>query len=822
MRLPDPIALSKADAYLAYKAGILEAGDLKPNLSSPLNDYEAWLAYWVGITSDYPKNEDGSPRCLMDETALIAYLAGVNPDYPYAISRPDRPRIAQYLRYCISARWGQPENPLNREEFYLSLLGQTLPWIDSGSPSANITISNTAAAPFGLVEMYGDTEQQTYAGKNLIPFPYSWGGNGQGITMTYDSAGVITLNGKNNGSSNSYRYLVSTANPITLPPGTYYFIHPPEDTISFVLQSGDTYLGFSKNNDWSRTLDSEVTGAFYIQVLSGSATQFDNTKVYPMLSVTPGQTVDDYEPYTGGIPSPSPDNPQEIKTVSGHQEVEIDGGKNLLNIADATGSRGSNSVTASNQVIKLDTLADYGTEMSFYLDEVSRTGQWLADNSASARDYNVTTNGGTYVWGVYISALPTSAIIFQLATNQRLFRLAKNDFVNNYAEVSISLRDDEYIKSVQFYTAAYNVFSNFQIFSQIELGSESTSYQPHHHLNYPVDLDPSYIALAQSGSVTVNGVTVTALGGGRYNFNGTASDRGYVGVWGDTVSNNLGDNNPIITQLLPNTQYRMRNTLVSGTVSGSSYYPTFVGQFSKNNTVVYCGRGGTETFTTTSEGQGFVRAYTRYESGQVFDNLILQFDFEQVGATPITLAKVGDYQDVIFRNNENSPFYDSNIADGVWAVRKETISYQIKNTDIFGRYQKVYQAAKTSFPNALLPVDTTQMFSSHFAVTDSWDVVNGAVPGKIYAGGVNININYDGTGDNIDGFKSWLVDNKVELLAPRSAVATTAITDTRLISQLDALEAGGSADGSTTITVTAEDPNLPGLLHVKVSRYEIE
>ena len=32
MRLPDPIANTTTEAYLAYKAGVLESGDLKPKL----------------------------------------------------------------------------------------------------------------------------------------------------------------------------------------------------------------------------------------------------------------------------------------------------------------------------------------------------------------------------------------------------------------------------------------------------------------------------------------------------------------------------------------------------------------------------------------------------------------------------------------------------------------------------------------------------------------------------------------------------------------------------------------------------------------------
>lgn len=54
MRLPDPIANTTTEAYLAYKAGVLEVGDLKPSLYDPYLHFDAWLAYWCGLTNTYP------------------------------------------------------------------------------------------------------------------------------------------------------------------------------------------------------------------------------------------------------------------------------------------------------------------------------------------------------------------------------------------------------------------------------------------------------------------------------------------------------------------------------------------------------------------------------------------------------------------------------------------------------------------------------------------------------------------------------------------------------------------------------------------------
>lgn len=59
MRIPDPKANTTTEAYLAYKAGFLEAGELKPSLYEPNLHFDAWLAYWAGLTDTYPISEVG-------------------------------------------------------------------------------------------------------------------------------------------------------------------------------------------------------------------------------------------------------------------------------------------------------------------------------------------------------------------------------------------------------------------------------------------------------------------------------------------------------------------------------------------------------------------------------------------------------------------------------------------------------------------------------------------------------------------------------------------------------------------------------------------
>lgn len=52
--MPYPLPLTRTEAYLAYKAGVIQQSDLKPSLAVPRNGIDAWLAYWTELASYYP------------------------------------------------------------------------------------------------------------------------------------------------------------------------------------------------------------------------------------------------------------------------------------------------------------------------------------------------------------------------------------------------------------------------------------------------------------------------------------------------------------------------------------------------------------------------------------------------------------------------------------------------------------------------------------------------------------------------------------------------------------------------------------------------
>ena len=193
-------------------------------------------------------------------------------------------------------------------------------------------------APLNLTQLFGNTTQQAYAGKNILntnalqrTLPYST--TSRGVTFTLYEDGGIVINGKNDGTGNSTISLYNNTTPFVSDGGSYSGdIHPDDGVyrdVNMMAYDGTHYRTYRQNG--TSTLDAGNC-TIYIQVSTGVTTQFSNYKIYPMLES--GTTVSPYEPYVGGIPSPSPDYPQTINTVTGLQTVKIYG-NNLFDRSSA-------------------------------------------------------------------------------------------------------------------------------------------------------------------------------------------------------------------------------------------------------------------------------------------------------------------------------------------------------------------------------------------------------------------------------------------------------------------------------------------------------
>lgn len=199
-------------------------------------------------------------------------------------------------------------------------------------------IEATITAQAGAIESFqldGDTYQQTYTGKNLAnPTPVSGGSNG--VFATYNSqTGEVTVSGT---AQSTWSNLFKVVDASYLTAGTYTLKQYGELTNGRLTcyARGNGYQVNASTLQTTFTTTSD--GNAYICITSlTSGSPVSGTIKFQLES---GSTSTEFEPFVGGQPSPSPEYPQQIQTVTGEQTVEIHG-KNLLRYPYTGGTVGT-------------------------------------------------------------------------------------------------------------------------------------------------------------------------------------------------------------------------------------------------------------------------------------------------------------------------------------------------------------------------------------------------------------------------------------------------------------------------------------------------
>ena len=218
------------------------------------------------------------------------------------------------------------------------------------------------------LKLYGKSSQQQYTGKNLLDLSNGKSGSGGGVTYTRNADGSYTRKGTSTeGNGNvwllgAYVDISSDATLFTIDPGTYI-------VKDCALYSGKT--AYTENFTVSST--TPITGVrnYYQPV----GTSYNDT-IYPRL--LSGDTDTGWEPYVGGIPSPNPEYPQEIKSVV-KPTIKVMG-KNLLKTIN-WGTQTVSGVTiekTSDTVFKISGTAT---------DEVVFNSSWCQEINVPAQSY---------------------------------------------------------------------------------------------------------------------------------------------------------------------------------------------------------------------------------------------------------------------------------------------------------------------------------------------------------------------------------------------------------------------------------------------------
>ena len=292
-----------------------------------------------------------------------------------------------------------------------------------------LTINDTRTGKM-KVQLLGNTSQTQKTGKNLLNIQTS-SSSQFGITVTKNSDGTLTVNGT---ATADAAVIFNTS--VTLEAGTYTLSGCPSGGSASTYNLNLDQLSTMRDNGSgvTFTLNSERTSTAYVSVKSGVT--MNNVIFKPM--IVSGSTSGDFEPYTGKKATPTPDNPEQVHTCSGDNEVVVTG-KNLWN---------------------LNSSYSYSTS----------TGNWVLT------DTNFIIPAGTYTFSCNNNH----------AGNTARFQYKYADDVGHYVifNNSTTITFEEEVKKVALRLESDTTISNIQL----EKGSIATSYEPYQSSTYPIHL----------------------------------------------------------------------------------------------------------------------------------------------------------------------------------------------------------------------------------------------------------------------------------------------------------------------------------------------
>lgn len=283
--------------------------------------------------------------------------------------------------------------------------------------------------------LYGKSEQKQYSGKNLFdvndiggPFP-----------LSADANGWYIIEMSNAGSNIVYKNITTKPSNKLKPSTLYTIITETEYLEEALVYVSSTYLSNVIEFKGQINADIEIKKTGISKATATTVDDFSNsdTLLRTFVRIDPGKTAKakfrisvvegdatensnwEYEPYTGGIPSPNPDYPQEIKSVV-KPRVKVCG-KNLLNTTLQTTTQSGVTFTANgdgtytlNGIAKA--LIDVSLSKNFHIEngKMYRITGWVKNVSGSIYLVNGKDSAGDTGDGVtftYIDATNDSKVI---------------------------------------------------------------------------------------------------------------------------------------------------------------------------------------------------------------------------------------------------------------------------------------------------------------------------------------------------------------------------------------------------------------------------
>ena len=236
---------------------------------------------------------------------------------------------------------------------------------------------------------FGDSMQKTTTGKNLFDYSYYYDNYINNGSQYYIYPCILTLKPNTN-------YTVST-NTIEDEWHAIVFIRSGSNTDTSITSDDN---GVFPNSPRTIATDSNGNCVIYIKLENLNNENFQNGIFW--VQIEKGSVATEYEPYTGGKPSPNPDYPQKISSINGVNLKISNGSKEL-------------KIPINLQGNILAKVGDYADELQVYsngdvklikkIREYKMTGNENVSNMHTGNlfDYQLFFNNKPYIVGYGLS-----------------------------------------------------------------------------------------------------------------------------------------------------------------------------------------------------------------------------------------------------------------------------------------------------------------------------------------------------------------------------------------------------------------------------------
>ena len=749
----------------------------------------------------------------------------------------------QLLKESINSLGGNlTTEPFRQYASVLEGIYESLPKI-SGI-GANLSLSPSMVGKIKLNEIQGDTLQQTYSGKNLLK-NFATNTSSNGIEYTIDNDGGIKANGT--ATATSFIVIQTQQQSPLFVPGNYTF-----SLLNTMPNKGNVRFEFYKEDKTTRINQLDTTSVLtttleenaylrvsYIFYSGGTPSNF-----YNMIQMEKGSTATEIEKYVGGVSSPNPDYPQEIVSVTGLQNIDING-ENLFTgsivqgaiVADGTLENSSTSRIRFNDLIPIEAgtykISYLPNSLQYYVhyyypDKTHRTA------SGSWRDM------GTFdvLEGGYIAIMfrksDNSSITPSAISNIKIFDTnTSNTYEVNLGKNLFNKDNVNANKRVNSNDGTIGNMNGISCSDYIDINGAKSLYLSGNTTSQ--NLTSYQCAFYNSSKTFISGIatTINAVMNNRqidvpnnakyiiFNFvnadknkmqieKGSTStsyseyftpiELNKIDTYEDSIKKstgkNLFDKNAITNDkwlLTDGTEEVATQYCISDFIPVEENEQYYLPKTDTKRLKYYDGNkqpltsdwdissGASGQIINVPSNAKYVRFTIHYT---VVD--INTFMFNK-GRTALPYEPYGKVWYI--EKNINKKIFDGSNSDGTWAKQTGYYNCNANLGGITGQgYANYYSYGNLSNANRFM------ITTNAFRVNDLTDT--------------------------LDNYKSWLSTHNIELYYVSNTPTYTEITNTTLIEQLETLSKAKSKNGTTNINVTSEDLSM--LLNVGVLKGDVE